>query len=123
MASSETWLSVILIGVSRRSPTALVTALLVRKKGDNQRLVWDCRNADAGTPAPPAMDLGGSEHVQDVPPGIGLWVAQGMSRFLILYFCELPNWLRDRVCLDLRLAAEEYKSLGLLLDLDGAEFY
>ena len=29
-----------------------------------------------------AMDLEGSEHVQDVPPGIRLWVAQRMSRTL-----------------------------------------
>ena len=47
-----------LMGVGRHSLAAFVTPFFARKKGDKQRLVWDCRNANASCRPLPAMSSG-----------------------------------------------------------------
>ncbi len=60
------------------APVDLVTPFFVEKKGNTQRLVWDCRAVNLRFKAPPplAIAFGAAWARLELPPGSQLFVAQ-----------------------------------------------
>ena len=84
-----------------KSKKSSVSPFFVTKKGNRQRVVWDCRIANTHFRLPPKPDMGSAEALQrlEMPEGQRLFEAEADVKDCF-YQCGLPGEYSAYFCVD-----------------------